>query len=262
MSSYAVADTLTMARRDVKHTLRYPMMLIGSLLAPVFLLLMFIGVFGNAMHATVATATGGVASSYTAYITPAIIVMTVAFGAQTTAVTVFGDMAEGVIARFRTMSITRTSVIVGSVLGSCLRTMATLFLVTLSALAVGFRPAASPLDWLGVVALLAGLSLAFTWLAVAMGMGARTLAGASGSTVLLQFLPFVSSAFVPTSTMPEGVRWFAEYQPFSSIIDTLRGLLTGTPIGGDGWIAAAWCAGLTVLGFFWARRTYDRDPQR
>lgn len=262
MSSHAVADTLTMARRDVKHTLRYPMMLLSSLLAPVFLLLMFIGVFGGAMHATVAAATGGLAGSYTAYITPAIIVMTVGFGAQTTAVTVFGDMSEGVIARFRTMAVTRTSVIVGSVVGSCLRTMATLVLVTLSALAVGFRPHASVLDWLGVAGLLAALSVAFTWLAVAMGMGAKTLAGASGSTLLLQFLPFISSAFVPVASMPRGVRWFAEDQPFSSVIDTLRGLLTGTPIGNDGWIATAWCVGLTFVGFFWARRTYNRDPQR
>jgi ABC-2 type transport system permease protein len=169
-------------------------------------------------------------------------------------------MTEGIISRFRTMAISRTSVLTGQVLGSLLRTMISGALVLAVAVGLGFRPTATAGDWVGATAVFALLTIAVTWVTVAFGLFAKTLAGANILSLILVFLPFVSSAYVPTDSMPAGVRWFAEYQPFTPIIQTLRGLLTGTPIGHDAVLAVVWCVAIAAAGYLWARARYDRRP--
>jgi ABC-2 type transport system permease protein len=146
--------------------------------------------------------------------------------------------------------------------GSIIRSLISVVLVIGVALIVGFRPSAGPIQWLAAFGFMALLCLALTWLALAMGMAAKSVAGANSSTLLLQFGPFISSGFVPPDTMPAGVRWFAENQPFTSMIETLRGLLLGTPIGNSGIIAIAWCVAIALGGYLWARAAYNRDPIR
>ena len=206
---------------------------ISGLLVPVFLLLLFVGVFGNTLRAGLGAAApaGG---HYIDYLAPGILVMTAGASAAATAINVCIDMNEGIIARFRTMAITRTSVLTGQVLGSLTRTLISGVLVVAVALGLGFRPTATPLEWLAAAGVFAMLTLALTWLTIAFGLQAKTPAGANSLSLIPQFLPFISSAFVPTASMPAGVRWFAENQPFTSVINTLRGLLTGTPIGNCG----------------------------
>jgi ABC-2 type transport system permease protein len=260
-STFAMRDSATMLRRDIRHSLRYPIMAISGLMVPVFLLLLFVGVFGNTLRAGlgVATPAGG---RYIDYLAPGILVMTAGASAAATAINVCIDMNEGIIARFRTMAITRTSVLIGQVLSSMIRTLISGALVVAVALGLGFRPTATPLEWLAAAGVFAMLTLALTWLTIAFGLQAKTPAGANSLSLIPQFLPFISSAFVPTASMPAGVRWFAENQPFTSIINTLRGLLTGTPIGNNAVIAAAWCVGLTAVGYVWSRARYNRYVTR
>lgn len=259
--AYALRDSTTMLRRNIRHSLRYPAMTLSGLMVPIFFLLMFVGVFGNTIRAGI----GGASvpgRHYIDYLAPGIFLMTAGASAEATAVGVCMDMMEGIIARFRTMSITRTSVLTGQVLGALIRTLISGVLVVAVALALGFRPTATPVEWLAAAGMFAGLTLALTWLAVAFGLFAKTPEGANSLSLILLVLPFVSSAFVPTDSMPAGVRWFAHNQPFTPVIDTLRGLLTGTPIGHSAVLAVAWCAGITALGYLWARRRYDRNPGR
>jgi ABC-2 type transport system permease protein len=260
-SVYALRDSVTMLRRDIVRSLRYPILAIGGLMVPVFLLLLFVGVFGNTLRAGLggATPAGG---HYIDYLAPGIIVMTAGASAAATAVSVCIDMNEGIIARFRTMAITRTSVLTGQVLGSLARTMVSGALVVVVAIGLGFRPTASPLEWVAVAGVFAMLTLALTWLTIAFGLQAKTPAGANSLSLIPQFLPFISSAFVPTASMPVGVRWFAENQPFTSVINTLRGLLTGTQIGSNAVVAVAWCVALMVVGYVWARARYNRYVTR
>lgn len=236
--SRVVRDSATMLRRDLRHSLRFPAMTISGLMVPVFLLMLFVGVFGNALHAGLGAAIpdGG---RYIDYLAPGIILMTAGASAAATAVNVCTDMNEGIIARFRTMAITRASVLTGQVLGSLIRTLISGALVVAVALALGFRPTATPLQWAAAVGLFAMLTLSLTWLTVAFGLLTKTPAVANSLSLIPQFLPFISSAFVPTGSMPAGVRWFAEEQPFTPIIETLRGLLTGTPIGHSALLAVA-----------------------
>lgn len=236
--SRVVRDSATMLRRDLRHSLRFPAMTISGLMVPVFLLMLFVGVFGNALHAGLGAAIpdGG---RYIDYLAPGIILMTAGASAAATAVNVCTDMNEGIIARFRTMAITRASVLTGQVLGSLIRTLISGALVVAVALALGFRPTATPLQWAAAVGLFAMLTLSLTWLTVAFGLLTKTPAVANSLSLIPQFLPFISSAFVPTDSMPAGVRWFAEEQPFTPIIETLRGLLTGTPIGHSALLAVA-----------------------
>jgi ABC-2 type transport system permease protein len=256
-ATYALRDSAIMMRRDIRHSLRYPIMAISGLMVPVFLLLLFVGVFGNTLRAGLGAASpaGG---RYVDYLAPAILVMTAGASAAATAVNVCIDMNEGIIARFRTMAITRTSVLTGQVLGSLTRTMISGVLVVAVALGLGFRPTATPIEWLAVAGMFAMLTLALTWLTIAFGLQAKTPAGANSLSLIPQFLPFISSAFVPTASMPAGVRWFAENQPFTPIINTLRGLLTGTPIGTSAIVAVVWCTGLMVVGYLWSRARYNR----
>jgi len=258
--SGAFRDSVTMLRRDFRHSLRYPAMTIGGTAVPVVFLLLFVGVFGHTLGAGLRAATSG--ASYVGYLAPGIIVMTAGAAAAATAINVCLDMNEGIIARFRTMAITRTSVLTGQVVGSLIRTLISGALVTAVAFAVGFRPTATPAEWIAATGLFAMLTLALTWLAVAFGLLAKTPAGANSLSLIPEFLPFISSAFVPPDTMPGGVRWFAENQPFTPIIETLRGLLTGTPIGANAFLAVAWCAVIAAVGYLWARTLYDRLPTR
>ncbi|MBB5959243.1 ABC-2 type transport system permease protein [Saccharothrix tamanrassetensis] len=254
--THTVSDSLTMLRRDFRHLQRYPVMAISGLIMPVFMMLLFVYVFGGAMLTTV----GG--GSYVDYLVPGILVMAVGAGSAGTAVNVNVDMTEGVIARFRTMAIARVSVLTGQVVGSMIRTAVSLALVVGVALLIGFRPRATFGDWLLAIAVLLMLTLALTWLAVAGGLAANKPEGANGFSLPFQFLPFISSAFVPTDSMAPGLAWFAQHQPFTPIIDTLRGVLTGTPIGNSGWLAVGWCLLATLGGYFWARKLYNRDPSR
>lgn len=256
----AVGDSTTMFRRNVKHSVRYLAMTLSGLLLPVAMMLMFVYIFGGAMGPALGGDLDG--GAYINYLAPGILIMAVGAGSASTAVSVAVDMNGGIIARFRTMAIARTSVLTGQVVGSTIRTLISLALVVGVAFAIGFRPAAGPLAWLGAIGLLALLILAFTWLAVAFGLVVRSAEGANMASMPMQFLPLVSSAFIPPELMSGGIRWFAEYQPFTPIIDTLRGLLLGTPVGNSGYLAVAWCAGLMLVGFLWARSAFNRDPRQ
>jgi ABC-2 type transport system permease protein len=255
--SLAVRDSATMLRRDVRHSLRVPMMTISGICVPVLFLLLFAGVFGHALSAGLGTAPG---ARYIDYLAPGILVMTAGFAAEGTAISVCTDASEGIFSRFRTMAISRSSVLTGQVAGSMIRTLITAAVVIAVAVLLGFRPTAGPVEWIAAAGVFAMLALALTWLTVAFGLLAKTPAGANSLSLLPAILPFVSSAFIPTAAMSGGVRWFAQYQPFTPIIDTLRGLLTGTGIGNSAVIAIAWCVGLTLVGYFWARALYNRRP--
>ena len=256
--AYAVRDSATMLRRDVVHSLRFPMMTISAMSVPIFILLLFAGVFGHTLRAGLGgIATGG---NYVDYLVPGVILMTASSGAQSTALSVCTDMSEGIMARFRTMAISRTSVLTGQVLGSLLHALISVALVIAIAVGLGFRPTATPMEWVAATGVFVMLALALIWLAVAFGLVATTPAGANSLALILVMLPFISSAFVPTSSMPAGVRWFADNQPFTPIIETLRGLLTGTAIGNSAILATVWCAGLAALGYLWARARYNHNP--
>jgi ABC-2 type transport system permease protein len=233
-------------------------MTISTVLTPTAMLLLFVYFFGGALSPGI----GGAASSYVNYIVPGILMMTVGSGCAATAVGVSADMTEGIVARFRIMAISRASVLTGRVAGSMIRTLISMALVIGVALIVGFRPTTGPAQWLAAIGFIALVTLALTWLAVAVGMVAKSPEGASSSTLLLQFGPFISSAFVRPATMPPGVRRFAENQPFTPMIETLRGLLLGTPMGNSPLIASAWCVAIALVGYLWVRAAYNRDPAR
>jgi ABC-2 type transport system permease protein len=200
-------------------------------------------------------------AAYANYVAPAIIVMAVAAAAQGTAIAVAQDMTEGIIARFRTMAVARSSVLTGHVVGATIQTMAGVAVVTGAALAVGFRPHASAAGWLAALGVVLLLTFAVTWLCVGLGLSAKSVETASNSPMFLIILPFLGSGFVPTSSLPAGIRWFAEYQPFTPVNETLRGLLTGTPIGDNLIITIAWCAGVAAVSYVWSRRLYEREPK-
>ena len=253
-------DAVTMLRRDVRHSLRFPMMTASGMLVPVLLLLLFAGVFGHALRGTLGALSAGGRVSYIDYLTPGILVMTAGFAAEATAVSVCTDMSEGIVARFRTMPISRLAVLTGQVAGSVIRTMISAVVVVGVAVAMGFRSSASPVEWLAAAGIFALLTLALTWLTVAFGLLAKTPAGANSLSLLPAILPFVSSAFIPATAMTGGVRWFASNEPFTPVIDTLRGLLAGTGIGDRAGLAVAWCVGLSLAGYLWARVLYNRRP--
>jgi ABC-2 type transport system permease protein len=258
--TYTVRDSATMLRRNFRHTLRYPVMMIVSLGIPVLLLLLFVGVFGGALNAGLGVNAHG--SSYIDYVAPGILLMTVGYGSSTTAQAVNRDMTEGIVSRFRTMAISRASVLTGHVIGATIRTLASAILVVGVALGMGFRPTAGPMEWLAALGVLTLIILALTWLAVAVGLAAATIEGTTSFALIVQVLPFISSAFVRPDSMSGAVRWFARNEPFTPIIDTLRGLLMGTAIGDGGVIAVGWCVGLALLGYLWARALFRRDPVR
>ncbi|MER6912435.1 ABC transporter permease [Streptomyces sp. NPDC000594] len=262
-ASHAFADSATMLRRQLRHMLRYPTLILTATGVPVVLLLLFVHVLGGILGAGLGTGPGGASGgrdAYVDYVVPGVILMTVATAAQGTAISVAIDMNEGIVARFRTMAIARVSVLTGHVLGSLIQTLLSITAVIGVALLSGFGPTAGFAEWLGVVGVLVMIILALTWLAVALAMVAKSVAGASNMLTPLMILPMMGSGFVPTDSMPSGLRWFADYQPFTPFIETLRGLLMGTPIGDSGGLAVGWCVVIALGGYLWAKRLYDREP--
>jgi ABC-2 type transport system permease protein len=255
---HPLADTGTMLRRTLRHAQRYPSLSLGALGMPVIMMLLFGLVFGD----TFAAGLGGGAQGfdYIDFLTPGILLMSIASGTMSPAVAVCMDMTEGIVARFRTMAIFRPAVLTGHVLGNVILTVVSLALVVGFAILIGFRPNASVGDWSLAALLLVGLTIGLTWFAIALGLTSKTPEGASNVVLPISLLlPFLSNTFIPLDAMPSGVRWFAEYQPFTPIIDTLRHLLLGTPVeSGSGWLAAAWCVAITVVGYFWAQKNYNK----
>ncbi|MFD3635062.1 ABC transporter permease, partial [Streptomyces sp. NPDC058664] len=221
--------------------------------------LLFVYIFGDVMSAGMG---GGDRSDYIAYLVPGLLMMTIGSTVIGAAISVSMDMSEGLIARFRTMAIHRGSLLIGHVVGSVLQVLASLLLVGAVAVAIGFRSTdATALEWLAALGLLALFALALTWIAVGMGMASPNAEAASNMAMPLILLPLISSAFIPADTMPGWFQPIAEYQPFTPAIETLRGLLLGTEIGHNGWLALAWCVGLSALGYRWSMTQFNRDPQ-
>jgi len=259
--SYAVTDSATMVRRQLKRMLRYPgltMFLIGM---PIVFLLLFVYVFGGTLGNGLGGPAGGRAE-YVNYVTPGIILMALASVAQGTSISVAMDMTEGIVARFRTMAIARVSVLTGHVVASVVQAMLVVAVTVGVAVLIGFRPTATPVEWLAVGGVVMMVGFALTWLSVGLGLVAKSVETASNLPMPLVFLPFLGSGFVPTDSMPVGLRWFAEYQPFTPIIETVRGLLLGTGIGNSGLLAVGWSAVIALAGYLWAKRLYNRDPVR
>jgi ABC-2 type transport system permease protein len=259
--TYAVRDSRTMLRRQLRHIRRYPSLTLMLVGLPIVFLLLFVYVLGGTLGAGLGHASGGRAD-YVNYVAPGILLITVAASAQGTAISVAMDMTEGIIARFRTMAIARASVLTGHVLGSMTQTMLSLAVVIGVALLIGFRPTAGVVEWVAAIGVLALTTFALVWLSVALGLVSKSVESASNLPMPLVFLPFLGSGFVPTDSMPVGLRWFAEYQPFTPVIETLRGLLLGTPIGNSAVIALAWCIGIALASYLWARAAFNGDPVR
>ncbi|MEU5215333.1 ABC transporter permease [Streptomyces sp. NPDC020807] len=257
--SLALRDSTTMLRRNLLHARRYPSMTLNLLLTPIMLLLLFVYIFGDVMSAGMG---GGDRADYIAYLVPGLVLMTIGSTTIGTAVSVSMDMTEGIIARFRTMAIHRGSVLIGHVIGSVLQSVASVVLVGGVAVAIGFRSTdATAVEWLAAFGLLVFFALALTWIAVGMGLVSPNAEAASNNAMPLIFLPLISSTFVPIDAMPGWFQPIAEYQPFTPAIETLRGLLLGTEIGHNGWLAAGWCVALTLLGYFWSKSAFNRDPK-
>lgn len=250
---HAVADTVVMLKRSLRHILRSPDTIITTAITPIAMLLLFVYVFGGSID------TGnGPGEKYVNYLLPGILLITVASGVAYTSYRLFLDLQSGIFERFQSMPIARSAALWGHVLTSLVANFISLALVVLVALAMGFRSGAGAPAWLAVIGILVIFTLALTWLAVVAGLAAKTTDGAGGFAYPLLFLPFLSSAFVPTQNMPGPVRWFAENQPVTSIVDTLRNLYAQQPVGNDIWIALAWCVGLLVVAYLLAMRTYRR----
>jgi ABC-2 type transport system permease protein len=261
MTAYPLvfADALTMLRRNLRRMRRYPSLTFFIAGMPVVFLLLFVFVLGGTMGAGLGLAAGGRAE-YTQYLVPGVLLVTIAGAAQGTAISVAMDKVDGIFARFRTMDIARVSVLTGHVLGSIIQTMIAVGIVMAVAILIGFRSNTGPIEWLAAAGLLVLAALAMSWLSVALGMSSQSVETASNLPMILILLPFLSSAFVPTESLPAGLSWFAENQPFTPLIETVRGLLVGTPIGDSGILAIGWCVLIAVVGYVWARRLYDRDP--
>src|SRR5579875_4103051 len=260
-----LTDSRILLRRNLRRLQRYPSLTLMLVAMPIVFLLLFVYVFGGQLGRGLS---GGLAggragrAGYLNYLTPGIMMMTIAAAVQGTAIVVAMDMTGGIIDRFRTMSIGRAAVLGGHVLASLIQILLSLVVVLGVAIALGFRPTADPLNWLAAIGLMALFAFALIWLAAALGLAARSVETASNTPMFLTLLPFLGSGFVPAGTMPEGLRQFATYQPFTPVTETLRGLLTGTHIGSQAIIAIAWSAGLAMLSFVWATRLYNRRAPR
>jgi|tagenome__1003787_1003787.scaffolds.fasta_scaffold20668991_2 ABC-2 type transport system permease protein len=258
----AARDLATMTRRSLLRMLRNPSMTVLLVSTPVVLLLVFVYVFGGAFGAGVASGVRPGAAgraAYLDYITPAVLVLTAASIAQSTAISVAMDMKGGIVTRLRTTPVASVAVLGGHVVAAVVQTLLAAAAVLGVAVLMGFRPGADAAGWLGLVGFFALFGLMLTWLSVAMGAAARSVESASNTPMILLLLIFLGSGFVPVDTMPTPVRVFAEHQPFTPVIETVRGLLSGSPVPATtAWTAVAWCIGLAVLGWLWARSAYRR----
>jgi ABC-2 type transport system permease protein len=259
--TYALTDSTTMLRRNLRRMRRNPGMTLFVAGIPIVLLLLFVYVFGGTLGAGLPGVTDSGRGAYADYLAPGMLLFTIVGGAQLTSIGVAMDMTEGIIARFKTMAVWRGSVLAGHVIANVIQSLLAVLLVLAVAVAVGFRPDASALGWLAAAGLVTFVTIALTWLSVALGLVAKTVETASNLPMFLMLLPFLGSGFVPTDSMPAGLRWFAENQPFTPINETLRGLLAGTHVGSDGIIALAWCAAITAVGYVWSLRLYARPPR-
>jgi ABC-2 type transport system permease protein len=250
MTSHFVGDTTVLLGRSLRHISRSPDTIITTAIMPIGFMLLFVYVFGGAIR------TG--TDSYVSYLLPGILVITIASGISYTAYRLFLDLQGGIFERFQSMPIARSSVLWAHVLTSVVANLVSLVVVVLVALLMGFRSGAGVLAWLGVAGILVAFTLALTWLAVIPGLTAHSVDGASAFAYPLIFLPFISSAFVPTDSMPAPVRAFAENQPVTSIVDAIRSLFTSQPVGGDLVVALAWCGGLLVVAYGLAMTVYHR----
>jgi ABC-2 type transport system permease protein len=245
---WALSDSLTLIGRGVRHSARSIDAVMVAVILPVLILLMFVYVFGGALRS------GG---DYVDYVVPGMILLAAGFGAATTAVRVNEDMTSGVIDRFRSLPIVGTAVLTGQVVASVLRNLVATVAVLAVALIIGFRPHASALDWLAVIGILIAFMTAVSWLAAWFGLLAKSAETANAFSMIVMFLPYLSSAFVPTRTMPAGLRAVANAEPITPVVDTLRGLLSGSG-GGDPALALAWCAGLMAIGVIGAALRFRR----
>jgi ABC-2 type transport system permease protein len=250
MKTHFFGDTAVLLGRSLKHVTRSPDTIITTVLMPIGFMLLFVFVFGGAIqHGS---------GSYVDYLLPGILLITVASGISYTAYRLFLDMQTGIFARFRSMPIARSSILWGHVLTSVIANLVSIVVVVGVALLIGFRSGATVLDWLAVAGILILFTLTLTWVAMIAGLSAKSVDGASAFSYPLIFLPFISSAFVPTASMPGPVRWFAEYQPVTSIVNTIRDLMSGSPVNSDIWIALAWCVGILVVTYIVAGGAYRR----
>lgn len=250
MTTGAIRDTAVFVRRSLLHILRSPDTIITTAITPVTMLALFVYVFAGAMH------TGG--GSYVDYLVPGILLVTIASGIAYTALRLFTDVSSGIFERFQSLPIARSALLWGHVLTSVAATLVSLALVLLVAVAMGFRTGAGVVAWLAILGILVLFTLASTWLAVIPGLTAKSVDGVSGIAYPLIFLPFISSAFVPTAGMPGPVRWFAEHQPVTPIVDTIRDLFAGKAVGHQAVVAVTWCVGLLAVAYLFALRTYRR----
>ena len=250
MTTQFFDDTAVLTGRSLRHVRRSPDTIVTTTIMPVAMLLMFVYVFGGAID----TGTG----SYVDYLLPGILLITIASGVSYTAFRLFLDLQSGIFERFQSMPIARSGVLWAHVLTSLVANLISLVVVVLVAVLMGFRTGAGVLAWLAVAGILILFTLALTWLAVIAGLSAKSVDGASAFAYPLIFLPFLSSAFVPTDTMPGPVRAFAENQPVTSIVNTIRDLFAQQPVGTDIWIALGWCVGILVVAYVVANASYRR----
>lgn len=249
-------DSLTLLRRNLLHLVRYPSLTFMIIAMPVIFLLLFVYVFGGTMGHGLPGGTGR--GTYLHYITPAILVMTIVAVAQSTAILIAKDSTEGIIDRFRTMPISRSAPLIAHVLAALVQTVFAVVVVLAIALAIGYRSPASVLAWAGAAGMVVLMAWAVTWLCIAIGLASGSVEAASNAPMPLVLLPFLSSGFVPTNSMPGWLGWVADHQPFTPIINTLRAALDGHTPGSDAWWAITWCVVLTVLCFWWATRLFGR----
>jgi len=248
-TSASLTDSRIMLRRNFKHILRNPVTIFNGALMPVVIMLMFVYVLGNAFN---------VGEHYIEYATPGLILLAITYGLSGTAVSVNSDMTKGIVNRFKVMNVSRGAVLTGHVLATMLGSAVAIAVIIGMAFALGFRSPATLPGWLGAIGIIAATAFAAAWLTVALGMAAKTPESAGLAVVPLILLPFVSSAIVPAAKMGQGIRQFAEYQPFTPIIESLRGLLAGTPSGGYVAAALAWCAAIALVGYLWSRATFSK----
>ncbi|XVV13640.1 ABC transporter permease [Actinoplanes sp. CA-131856] len=250
MSTHVLSDTNVMLGRSMRHITRSLDTIITVTIMPIAFLLLFRYVFGGAIQANT--------DNYTNYLMPGVLLIAIASGISYTGFRLFNDLQGGIFERFNSMPIARSSVLWGHVLTSMVSNALSCALIVLIGLGIGFRSSAGVLPWLAVVGILLLFTLALTWIAVLAGLSASSPDGASAFSYPIVFLPFISSAFVPTDTMPAPVKAFAEHQPVTSIVNSIRALLDQQPVGNDIWIALAWCVGITVVAYAFAMRAYKR----
>lgn len=251
MTTHALTDTRVLTWRSLRHVLRSPDTILTTAVMPIAIMLLFVFVLGGAIST-------GSDTSYVDYLLPGVLLITIASGVAYTSYRLFQDLQGGIAERFRSMPIARSSVLWAHVLTSLAANLVSIALVIGVALLLGFRTSASPMAWLAVAGILALFTLALTWVAVIAGLTAKTVDGASAFSYPLIFLPFLSSAFVPTDSMPGPLAWFAEHQPVTSVVNTMRSLFTQQPLGAELWAALAWLIGILIVGFAVATAMYRR----